>query len=183
MRIKKQYKLLIEIVVVLILLYIDQFTKHLAVLNLKSREAIVLIKDVLEFRYLQNSGAAFGILQNKIMFFASITVIIVAIIVYLKWKINNTLYVNNINEKMKKKFLFLDFILLFLIAGAVGNLIDRLRFDYVIDFIYFKLIDFPVFNVADCYVSVSAVILIFLFLFVFKDNEYGLLFPVKKQKG
>ena len=56
-------------------------------------------------------------------------------------------------------------------AGAIGNMIDRIRFDYVVDFIYFVLINFPIFNVADIYVTVSTVVLVFLLLFVYKEND------------
>jgi hypothetical protein len=58
-----------------------------------------------------------------------------------------------------------------IIAGAIGNLIDRLRLRYVVDFIYFKLINFPVFNVADIYVTVFAFVLVFLAIFIIKDDE------------
>ena len=57
------------------------------------------------------------------------------------------------------------------VAGAIGNLIDRVRLNYVIDFLYFKLIDFPIFNVADIYVTVAAFVLIFLILFYYKESE------------
>ena len=56
-------------------------------------------------------------------------------------------------------------------AGAIGNMIDRIRFDYVVDFIYFVLINFPIFNVADIYVTVSTVILVILLLFVYKEED------------
>ena len=59
-----------------------------------------------------------------------------------------------------------------LVSGAAGNFIDRVRFGYVRDFIYFKLINFPVFNVADCYVTVSVVLLIILILFVYKEDDF-----------
>ena len=67
-----------------------------------------------------------------------------------------------------------------LVSGAVGNFIDRVRFGYVRDFIYFKLINFPVFNVADCYVTVSVALLIILILFVYKEDDFGFLKLSKK---
>ena len=70
-----------------------------------------------------------------------------------------------------KKFLPLNYIIVFLIAGAVGNYIDRIINHYVVDFIYFSLINFPVFNVADCYVTVSVIILFILILFFYKDED------------
>ena len=65
-------------------------------------------------------------------------------------------------------------------SGAIGNFIDRVRFGYVRDFIYFKLINFPVFNVADCYVTISVAIFIVLILFVYKENEFDFLSFKKK---
>ena len=78
---------------------------------------------------------------------------------------------------------FLNYILVFLAAGAVGNLIDRIAHTYVVDFIYFKLINFPIFNFADICVSLSAVILVVFFIFVFKeDPEFVLLGGKMRQK-
>ena len=60
-------------------------------------------------------------------------------------------------------------------AGGIGNLIDRVRLNYVVDFIYFSLIDFPVFNVADIYVTVSMFLLLILVLFYYKDEDFQFL--------
>lgn len=79
-----------------------------------------------------------------------------------------------------KKYMPLRICSILLIAGAVGNLIDRVRLNYVIDFFYFKLIDFPIFNVADCYVVVACIIFAFLILFYYKeDSDFDFL---RKQK-
>ena len=59
-----------------------------------------------------------------------------------------------------------------LVSGAIGNFIDRVRFGYVRDFIYFKLINFPVFNVADCYVVIGCILFGILILFYYKDQEF-----------
>ena len=68
-------------------------------------------------------------------------------------------------------------ILLFFIAGAIGNFIDRVVHKYVIDFFYFKLINFPIFNVADIYVTVAAFFMIVLGLFYYKDEDFEVFFP------
>ena len=70
-----------------------------------------------------------------------------------------------------KKYTALNYIIVFLIAGAIGNYIDRIANNYVVDFIYFSLINFPVFNVADCYVTVSVILLFILILFYYKDDD------------
>ena len=73
-------------------------------------------------------------------------------------------------------------ILIFLMAGAVGNLIDRASQQYVVDFLYFKLINFPIFNVADIYVTCSAIALMILGIFYYKDEDIEMIFPSKKEK-
>jgi signal peptidase II len=71
--------------------------------------------------------------------------------------------------------------LVFIAAGAIGNLIDRVRLDYVVDFFYFSLINFPIFNVADIYVTFAAVVLVILLLFVYKEEDLEFLsFRTKK---
>ncbi len=71
----------------------------------------------------------------------------------------------------EKKFVVLDYIIIFLIAGAIGNYIDRMGNNYVVDFLYFSLINFPVFNVADIYVTISVILLLILVLFYYKDED------------
>lgn len=179
MKLKIQYKIFLEFIILLFLIFLDQITKYLASINLQEGP-IVLIENIFEFRYLENRGAAFGILKNKMGFFIIITLIVILAICFIKYRINNLIY-NNLSDKNdRKKYMVLDLILLILIAGAIGNFIDRLRLDYVIDFIYFKLIDFPIFNIADCYVTLSAIVIILMFIFLFKEKDYDLLFPSKK---
>ena len=179
--------IIIQIILFIILLVIDQLTKYFAVTGLKDKPAIVLIPNVLELRYLENNGAAFGFLQNKQWLFYVITVIVLAAIVYF-WIRNvrqSKKYIALDPEKFKKKtFLdrsFLNYVLVFLAAGAIGNLIDRLSHSYVVDFIYFKMINFPIFNFADICVTCSAIVLVIFFIFIYKDDpEYVLVGGKKK---
>ncbi len=145
------------------LIGIDQITKIVARNNLKDKD-FPIIKDVLEFSYVRNTGAAWGILPNATLFFAIFTLIVVAGLVYVYIKTPEDNYYN-----------YLRIITLVVIAGAVGNLIDRVFRKYVIDFIYFKLINFPVFNVADIYVTVSGAALLLLFFTKYKDEEFAFL--------
>ena len=176
---------------VLFLIALDQFTKYLAVTFLKGNQPISIIKDVFELKYLENTSAAFGvdpisILQNifhfeifeqnpdiylhfRMGFFYILTIIMISVFVWVFFKIPNV-----------KRMLYLDFTFLFLSAGAIGNLIDRITQQYVVDFLYFKLIDFPIFNVADIYVTCSAIALLILGLFYYKDEDIELIFPSKK---
>lgn len=157
--------------VIAILVLLDQFTKHLAILYLKDQPNIIWIRNVMELEYLENRGAAFGILQNQqwlfiLLFFLFVTAVI---IFYCRMP-------------MEKKYLPVQILSLFLIAGGLGNLIDRIRLGYVIDFFYFSLINFPVFNVADIYVTVSMVILFLLFIFYYKEEDFDLLFSFRMKK-
>lgn len=144
---------------------VDQITKRLAVEHLKGQEAFVILKNVFQLEYLENRGAAFGMLQNQRVFFllSVIVITIVVIIFYMR-------------VPMEKKYLPLRICAVFLIAGAFGNCIDRLALGYVVDFFYFKLIDFPVFNVADIYVTVAVAVLIILLFFYYKEEDLDRVF-------
>ena len=72
--------------------------------------------------------------------------------------------------------------LLLFFAGAIGILIDRMCQNYVVNFFYFKLINFPIFNVADIYVTVAAIMFIVLCLFYYKEEDFEFLFPDKGKK-
>ena len=147
----------------LILIGFDQFTKSLAVERLKNQDYFSIIDDVLQFRYLENKGAAFGMLQDKKIFFVVIGVLILVVIAVFLVKI-----------PINKKYRALRVCLVLLSAGAVGNMIDRVVYGYVIDFIYVVYINFPIFNAADCYVTVSTILLAILILFVYKEDDLDL---------
>ena len=161
---------LIDILLLAVLVALDRYTKYLAVMRLKDKPAYIIINGVLEFNYLENKGAAFGMMQNQKYFFVFIAIIFLAVMLYVLIKCPDD-----------KKYLKLHLLLTFIGAGAIGNLIDRLRFDYVVDFIFFSLINFPIFNVADIYVTVSTAVLIILILFVYKDHDFYFL-SFKEQK-
>lgn len=140
---------------------LDQFTKHLAVVHLKGQKPFVLIKGVFEFYYSENRGAAFGMLQGRQGFFFLIAA---AVILAVLWAVYRM--------PVGKRYLPLMCSLFLLVSGAVGNMIDRLTQKYVVDFLYFKLIDFPIFNVADCYVVIGCILFGILILFYYKDQEF-----------
>ena len=150
----------------LALILLDQGIKLWALRNLRGKNPIVLIKGVLE-----NRGAAFGIFQNRQWFFILVTLIVLAGLFFLSGRIPRD-----------RKYLPLKICLYLIAAGAVGNLIDRVFRSYVVDFIYFKLIDFPIFNVADIYVTVSAILLVLLMLFFYKEEDLEQIFSFGKRK-
>lgn len=142
------------------LILADQFTKHLAVLHLKNQEPFIIWKGIFKLEYLENRGAAFGIMQNRQVLFSLGAILIVCLIGYFYGRMPHT-----------PRFYLLRICSVMVCAGAVGNLIDRVRQNYVVDFFYFELIDFPIFNVADCYVVVSCILFGFAILFYYKEEE------------
>lgn len=143
-----------------LLTILDQWTKALAVEHLMNQPPIVLIRNVFQLYYSENRGAAFGIFQGKQIFFLIVTAAVLAVAVYVLW-----------NIPLKKHYMPLAFAVLLVSSGAVGNMIDRVLNGYVVDFLYFNLIDFPIFNVADCYVTVGAFLLILLIFFFYGEEE------------
>lgn len=164
MSLRKKLFLLMDIVGIVILVLFDQYTKNLAVIHLKDKPAFNIISGILELNYLENKGAAFGMLQNQKVFFIFVAFVILGVIGYVLYKVPED-----------KKYRILHILLSLIAAGAIGNMIDRIRLDYVVDFIYFVLINFPIFNVADIYVSVSTVALVILLLFYYKENDLNFL--------
>ena len=157
---KKGFMLLTDVLITAFLLGIDQFTKYLAIKYLKDAPAFVLLDGVLELSYLENRGSAFGMLQNQKFFILFVGFVFLAVILFFLFKLPD-----------EKKFNIVHVCLAAIIAGGIGNMIDRFRFDYVVDFISFVLIHFPVFNFADCCIVVSVIILFILFLFVYKEKD------------
>lgn len=144
------------IILSIIIIALDQYTKHLATMNLMGKRPIIVIENLLEFHFVKNFGAAFGILQNQRVFFIIITTVVITggiIFLYLK------------KNKITKFGLTTSWIL---IGGAIGNLIDRVRLKYVVDFIKVdlgRLYDFPVFNIADIFIVTGTGLLIVAILF------------------
>ena len=151
---------IVSFLVFTLLIVADQITKVLSVQNLKGQPPVDIIKDVLQLTYVQNTGAAWGIMSCWHTFF-----IVLTSIMFIGF-----VFIYNITP-MEKKYNVLRWVLVVLGAGAIGNLIDRIMNGYVHDFIYFKIIDFPVFNVADICVTLSMFTMILLVIFKYKDTD------------
>lgn len=150
--------------------FADQITKYYAVIKLKEQKPFIIWDKVFELNYLENTGAAFGMLKNQKALFVLIVILVLLVIIYIL-----------IKAPANKKYSILHISLVLIAAGAIGNnLIDRLRFDYVIDFFYFRLINFPIFNVADIFVCIGTGILAFVVLFVYKEEDLEFLSLRKK---
>lgn len=132
-------------IIVLIIFFFDQLTKFLAAKILLLNQSVPIIKSVLNFTLVHNRGAAFGILRNQLPLFI-LTSVVAIILICL-----------NLKKNKPRRLTIYNFSLSLILAGALGNLVDRLIFGYVVDFIDFRI--WPVFNLADSAITVGAVLL------------------------
>ncbi|HCC07694.1 MAG TPA: signal peptidase II [Clostridiales bacterium] len=134
--------------IIIALIFLDQFTKYLVVNGLKYKDSIDIVPSILRLDYVENTGAAFGIMKDAQMIFIIITItfLIMAVIYYEK-------------EIKQQKNRMYNIIYILILAGAIGNLIDRVVNKYVVDFISFYVINYPVFNIADSFICIGCVLL------------------------
>ena len=135
------------------IIILDFCVKYWARLSLSQVNTIPLWENVFHFTYVENRGAAFGILQNQRLFFLVLGIVALIVIGYATYKYKN-------------RSLWMSLGLTFLSAGAVGNMIDRIFLGYVVDFLDFRLIDFPVFNIADIFVCTGAAMVAIFIVFI-----------------
>jgi signal peptidase II len=150
------------LIAIVFLIIVDQLSKIWAVATLGSGRDILLWEGVFHLAYIENKGAAFGMLQGKQWFLIIMTIVVlIGIVIYLRKIPRN------------KSGNWAKFAFVLIISGAIGNLIDRVFFGYVRDFLYFRLIDFPVFNLADTFVVVGVMVLLVVILFgeIEKPNQ------------
>ncbi|MFG5704162.1 signal peptidase II [Enterococcus faecalis] len=133
-----------------LLVGLDQWSKYLTVQNISLGETKEFIPGFLSLTHLRNTGAAWSLLEGKMIFFYVITVIVSVVIIYLL-------------IKNYKKSVWYSVGLSFVLAGAIGNFIDRVRLGYVVDMLQTDFMNFPIFNVADSTLVVG-VICIFIYL-------------------
>lgn len=153
----------------LLLTAADQFTKYLAVTYLAGKKEISLIPGVFELFYLENRGAAFGMFAGRQWFFIAVALAMLVIAFLVCRKL-----------PASRHFGLLRLVCVLIAAGAAGNMLDRLFRRYVVDFLYFSLIDFPVFNVADCYVCAGAALAVIGIFTVYREDNFDFLLPGKR---
>ena len=169
---RKQKRRMLVLLPVFLLVLLDQLTKKAAVMYLKGKDAFSLIPGVFELQYLENRGAAFGALQNQRWFFILVVFLVLAALIWCFLRLPE-----------EKHYRPLAILSILIAAGAIGNMIDRILNGYVIDFFYFSLIDFPIFNVADIYVTLSMLTLFLLIFTFYKDDDFSFLNPSKKKNS
>lgn len=164
---------------------LDQWTKYLTMKHLAGGGEVKFIGNAVVFSYMQNRGMAWGLFQNAQFVLCLLTILAIAVIVFLY-----------VRTPFKPEYRPIRIAEVMLVGGALGNLVDRIfRFDpaeggtyfhgYVVDMIYVKAINFPVFNVADIFVSLAFLSFLFLLIFVYNEDEFNKCFgnfPPRKKK-
>ncbi len=146
-------------ILALILIFIDQLSKWLAVIFLQGNQAIGVIPFLFNVKYVENRGAAWGMLsEHRWVFILISSLALLTLCAYL--------FLERPKDKLLLSSLFL------ILAGGLGNMIDRIALGYVVDFIEFAFMDFPVFNIADSCVCIGAALLIlYLIITMIEDHK------------
>lgn len=150
------------------LILLDQGTKLWALSSLKPIHNRTVIEGFLDLTFVENRGVAFGMFSGKRWLILLLTAAIAGMLLYFYHSLPR-----------RKEYAPVRASIVLVLAGAVGNIIDRLFRGYVVDFFEFTFFEWPVFNVADIYVVAGVILLMFLILFVIKDEDIDL----KKKKG
>ncbi|SHE32396.1 signal peptidase II [Caldanaerobius fijiensis DSM 17918] len=136
---------MLELFIVILIIVIDQVSKYFARIYLRPVKTIPVIDNFFHLTYVENRGAAFGILQNQLWFFIVITIMVGFALIYMM-------------ISMPEKNKHIKLILAMILGGAIGNFIDRIRLGYVVDFLDFKIWSY-IFNVADSFIVIGAILL------------------------
>ena len=180
---KKVGRILIPLVAVLAMVGLDQWTKYLTIQYIPMGEEVKVLGDALVLTYVQNRGMAWGLFQNGQVIFSILTPLAMLAVLFF--------YVRTPWEPEYRPIRIAE---MMLVGGAMGNLIDRIfRYDslgslfhgYVVDMIYVKAIKFPVFNVADSFVTIAFFLMLILLIFVYNEEEFNKCFgnfPQKKKE-
>lgn len=142
----------------LVVLIVDQVTKYLVVQNIELYQVKAFLPGVLSWMYIQNTGAAWSILEGQMWFFYVITTVVIIGVIYIM-------------QKYAKESRLFSMGLALILAGALGNFIDRIRLGYVVDMVRIELIDFPIFNVADMSLSIGVALIIVYVLLDEKNKK------------
>jgi len=155
---------IIDFIIFSVIVVLDRVSKYFVEIRLKNNPAYPLFPKYLELYYLENSGAALGILKDQKYFFLLFSGLLLMLALYCIYK-----------TPSKRKYVAFHFFLIFISAGSLSNSIDRILYGYVIDFIHINIINFPIFNIADFFVTLGAVSLAVLILFFFKEDDLNFL--------
>lgn len=141
-------------VIIIAIVILDQTVKHLIVGSIKLNDNISVVDGILSLAHIRNYGAAWSMLLGQIWFFVIISTVSLALMAFFFWKFRNRpLYLTGLS---------------LMIGGTIGNFIDRLRLGYVVDMFQLDFINFPIFNVADCALTIGVAVILIAML---KDDK------------
>lgn len=154
----------------ILLIALDQVTKYWARTYLQENGPISIIPGALKLQYHENTGAVWGIMTGKTGLLTILSIILFIVLCFMYFKI-----------PQKRRYLPIQIIWIFIMAGAIGNLIDRITLKYVVDFVYIELINFPIFNIADNYLTLSSILLLILGIFYYKEDDFEFIDKIFKK--
>lgn len=152
-----------DLICLVLLMALDRVAKYFVIHNCKE-DNYILLENGLEITYLENYGGALGILNNQRFFFIFISGLFVCLIVFFICVLPG-----------KPNFRSLNIWLTFILAGTASNMLDRIIYGYVLDYIYISKIEFPVFNLSDIWISFGAIFTILIVLFKLKEKDFEFL--------
>ena len=152
--------LIADVLIFAVTLIIDQISKYMIRSSMALGDSRDVIPGIFQIYYHENTGATWGMLKGQTVFFIFMAVVICAVLLFLVFRIPEG-----------KKYIRMHIALSLVFSGAIGNTIDRIAKKSVTDFIYAKIIDFPIFNIADTYIVIATFWLIIQVLFIFKDED------------
>ncbi len=169
-QINKKKLYFFDILTIIIIIAGDRVSKFFVLKNLLDRPSYSLIPGICELRYHQNYGLAFGLFSGQKIFLLSIATFVVIVCCYLILKMPS-----------KKAYSKASILLSMIIAGTIGNMTDRIMYDYVIDFIYLKFKIFPIFNISDIFITLAVLIMLFLLIFHYHERDLNFLNIVEQR--
>lgn len=156
---KKKFIWIWEAFALAAIIMLDRITKNMAVEFVKPKGYIPVIQDVIHLTYVENTGVSFGLLKDHRWLFMSLSSItIIALIIFMIAGRDKVYFTKGLS-------------LAFITGGAIGNMIDRIAYKYVVDFIDFTIINFAVFNVADSFVVIGTIMLAVCVIFIDGKNK------------
>ena len=159
----KKKNAIIGLIISIIIMAIDQVIKHIITSNMILDSEIKVLGDIFTIHYIRNTGTAWGMLSGHTIILVLVSIFTMMVIGYVFMNIYQSHYTP------------LRVCLAMILGGALGNFIDRIRLHYVVDYLYFKLINFPVFNFADIFVTVPVIIMILLVIFKYKGDDFDVI--------
>jgi len=160
----KKILVLIDFLIMAVIIVLDQLSKKYVIEELKGKGSLIIIDNILQLTYKENSGTILGFLNNQKLFILFVGVIIITLVFAVLIRLPDA-----------KKYNAANILLSFILAGALANLLDRFNYGYVIDYIYFIGIDFPIFNLADFFILIGCLVIILLLVFYYKENDLAFL--------